>query len=177
MARQLKAMGKKVDKLILFDTAAFEEPGRMSVSKRIGFQIKKRITDFLFLFKEPKGFFDLKKRSFTRKKDKLLVLLKMKHNPDILNDHSSIIKRIVKNNAGILDNYVLPAYPGKIYLFKAKHRYFYVEDPVDFGWKALGNQVETVNVSGHHDNIFVNPRILAEMAEKIQKVLDEKTDN
>jgi amino acid adenylation domain-containing protein len=177
MAQQLKVMGKKVDSLILFDTAAYEEKDNLSSYKKVKLELGKRITDLIFLFKEPKGFFDLKKRSFTRKKDKTLVLLKIKPSPDSLDDHNSNIKRAAKNNVRILNKYDLSPYHGDIYLFKAKNRSFYVEDPSNYGWLPFVNQVRVINVSGHHDNIFIDPKILEEMAEKIQKVLDKKLDS
>jgi amino acid adenylation domain-containing protein len=174
MARQLKSMGKEVSKLILFDTSAFEDPDKLSLLKKIKLQLGKRLVNIAFAFKEPQGFYEQKSRSFNRKRDYVLIKLKLKAEPETQKDHESIIKVVAKNNVKILKKYKLIPYEGDLHLFKVKNRSFYVEDTQYYGWAPLVRQVHVVNVSGHHDNIFKKPEILKEMAEKIQIVLDEK---
>ncbi|MCH6234725.1 non-ribosomal peptide synthetase [Cognataquiflexum rubidum] len=173
MARQLKAMGREVSKLILFDTSAYEDEAKLTWLKKLKLQLGKRIVNLIFAFKEPQGFYEQKRRSFDRKKDQVLIKLNLKARPETQKDQGSIIKVVAKNNIKILKKYKLNQYEGDLHLFKVKNRSFYVEDTKFYGWEPLVNQVHNVHVSGHHDNIFKKPEILREMAEKIQKVLDE----
>jgi len=177
IARQLKAMGKEVSKLILFDTSAYEDPEKLSVAKKIKLELGKRFVNLAFAFKEPQGFYEQKSRSFDRKKDQVLIKLNLKARPETQKDHGSIIKVVAKNNVKILKKYKLNLYDGDLHLFKVKNRSFYVEDTKYYGWASLVNKVHNIHVSGHHDNIFKKPEILKEMAEKIQIVLDEKPDS
>lgn len=173
MARQLKAMGREVSKLILFDTSAYEDEAKLSWLKKLKLQLGKRIVNLGFAFQEPEGFYEQKRRSFERKKDQVLIKLNLKARPETQKDQGSIIKVLASNNVRILKNYKLANYAGDLYLFKAKHRPFYVEDTKYYGWGPLVERIHIVNVSGHHDNIFKKPEILKEMASKIQMVLDE----
>ncbi|WP_194972390.1 non-ribosomal peptide synthetase [Aquiflexum lacus] len=175
MARHLKAMGREVSKLILFDTSAYEDPEKLTVLKKIKLEVGKRLVNLAFAFKEPWGFYEQKSRSFGRKKDLLLIKLNLKAKPETQKDHGSIIKVVAKNNVKILKQYKLNPYKGDLHLFKVKNMSFYVEDTKYYGWAPLVNKVHNVHVSGHHDNIFKKPEILKEMAEKIQLVLDEKS--
>jgi thioesterase domain-containing protein/acyl carrier protein len=175
MARQLKAMGREVSKLILFDTSAYEDSEKLSVLKKIKLELGKRLVNLAFAFKEPQGFYEQKSRSFARKRDFILIKLNLKPKPETQSDHGSIIKVVAKNNVKILKQYKLKPYKGDLHLFKVKNMSFYVEDTKYYGWAPLVNKVHNIHVSGHHDNIFKKPEILKEMAEKIQIVLDEKS--
>jgi thioesterase domain-containing protein/acyl carrier protein len=177
IARQLKAMGREVSKLILFDTSAYEDPEKLSVLKKIKLELGKRIVNLSFAFKEPQGFYQQKRWSFARKRDFVLIKLNLKPKPETQKDHGSIIKVVAQNNAKILKQFKLNPYEGDLHLFKVKNRSFHVEDTKYYGWAPLVNKVHNIHVSGHHDNIFKKPEIIKEMAEKIQKVLDEKSDS
>lgn len=173
MARQLRSMGKKVGTLILFDTSAYDSGEKLSTFDKIKLRSRIILNEINFVLHEPKGYFEKKSRSFQRKRDKVLVKMKIKPDPKFLEDSKSVLNRIAKNNADILMKYSLAPYNGPMYLFRAKTQGFYVEEPKYYGWVPFVEKVNVVHVSGHHDNIFHKPEILKEMAEKIQKVLDE----
>ncbi|WP_113925697.1 non-ribosomal peptide synthetase [Cognataquiflexum aquatile] len=175
MARQLRSMGKQVGKLILFDTSSLDSYEKLSTFDKIKLRSKIILNEINFVLHEPQGYFEKKSRSFQRKRDKLLVKMKLKPDPKYLGDSKSVLNRIAKNNADILNKYRLGPYNGPLHLFRAKTQGFYVEEPKYYGWLPFVEKVHVVHVSGHHDNIFKKPEILKEMAEKIQKVLDEKT--
>ncbi|MCS4436070.1 non-ribosomal peptide synthetase [Aquiflexum gelatinilyticum] len=174
MAKQLRSMGKQVGKLILFDTSAYESDEKLSTFDKIKLRSKIILNEINFVLNEPQGYFEKKLRSFQRKRDKLLVKMKLKPDPKFLVDSTSVLKRVAKNNADILNKYKIGPYNGPLHLFRAKTQGFYVKEPRYYGWVPFVEKVNVVNVSGHHDNIFHKPAILKEMAEKIQKVLDEK---
>ena len=175
MAQQLRSMGKIVGKLVLFDTKAWEYKEKVKITEKAKLRLLKTWLDISFAFHEPKGFLEKKSRSFKRKRDKFLVLLKLKPNPKFLNDSTSVLKRVAKNNADILNKYRLVPYNGPLYLFHAKTTSFYVKEPKFYGWTPFVEKVIVINVSGHHDNIFHDTEILKEMAKKIQQVLDENS--
>jgi len=175
MAQQLHAMGKKVGKLILFDTSSLDSYEKLSTFDKLKLRSKIILNEINFALHEPQGYFEKKSRSFQRKKDKLLVKMKLKPDPKYLSDSKSVLNRIAKNNADILNKYRMGHYNGPLHLFRANTQGFYVEEPKYYGWVPFVEKVHVVHVSGHHDNIFHKAEILREMAEKIQKVLDEKT--
>jgi thioesterase domain-containing protein len=173
MARQLRSMGKKVGKLILFDTSSFDSDQKLSAFDIIKLRSKIILNEINFFLHEPKGYLEKKSRSFKRKRDKIFVKMKLKPDPKYLGDSKSVLNRVAKNNADILTKFRLVPYNGPMYLFRAKTQGFYVEEPKYYGWVPFVEKVNVVHVSGHHDNIFHKPEILKEMAEKIQKVLGE----
>ncbi|MCH6198673.1 amino acid adenylation domain-containing protein [Aquiflexum sp. LQ15W] len=174
MAQQLHAMGRKVGKLILFDTSSLDSYEKLSAFDKLKLRSKIILNEINFVLHEPQGYLEKKTRSYKRKRDKLLVKMKLKPDPKFLDDSRSVLNRVAKNNADILRSYKLVPYHGPMVLFRAKTQGFYVEEPKYYGWVPFVEKVNVVHVSGHHDNLFHKPEILKEMAEKIQKVLDEK---
>jgi amino acid adenylation domain-containing protein len=175
MAKQLRSMGKQVGKLILFDTSVLDSRGKLSLFEKLKLRSKIILNEIRFVLHEPEGYFEKKSRSYQRKRDKLLVKMKLKPDPKFLVDSKSVLNKVAKNNADILNQYSMGPYSGPMYLFRANTQGFYVEEPKYYGWVPFVEKVHVVHVSGHHDNIFHKPEILKEMAEKIQKVLDEKS--
>ncbi|MCL6261365.1 amino acid adenylation domain-containing protein [Aquiflexum sp. TKW24L] len=173
MAKQLLSMGKQVGKLILFDTSAYDSEEKLSLFEKIQLRSKIILNEINFVLHEPQGYLEKKTRSFKRKRDKVLVKLKLKPDSKFLDDSRSVLNRVAKNNADILMRYRLVPYNGSLHLFRAKTQGFYVKEPIYYGWVPFVEKVHVVHVSGHHDNIFHKTEILKEMAEKIQKVLDE----
>jgi thioesterase domain-containing protein/acyl carrier protein len=175
MAQQLRKMGKEVGKLILFDTSTLDSDKKLSTLGKLKLRSNIIINEINFVLHEPQGYFEKKSRSFQRKKDNLLVKMKLKPDPKFLVDSKSVLKRVAKNNADILNQYRMIPYKGHMFLFRAKTQGFYVEEPKYYGWVPFVEKVNVIHVSGHHDNIFHKAEILKEMAEKIQIVLDEKS--
>ncbi|MCH6234724.1 non-ribosomal peptide synthetase [Cognataquiflexum rubidum] len=175
MAKQLQLMGKKVDKLILFDTAATEYKEKLSQVEKIKLRINNFITQVNFAVNEPQAYFEKKTRSLERKIDSIFGKINLKPKLQLVNESTSSLDTITKNNFKILDKYRLVPYNGQVYLFRAKTRLFYVEEPKFYGWVPFVQKVNVVNIGGHHDNIFQKPEILKDMAEKTQKILDEKS--
>jgi thioesterase domain-containing protein len=73
-----------------------------------------------------------------------------------------------------LEKYNLTPYNGPLYLFRAKTRETYHEEPKFYGWTSFVEKVNVIDIGGHHDIIFKRTEVCKEIAEKIQKVLDEK---
>ncbi|WP_373523391.1 amino acid adenylation domain-containing protein, partial [Aquiflexum sp.] len=69
MAKQLQSMGKKVNKLILFDTVAFDYRERHSQFEKIKLRLNIILAKVNFLLNEPEAYLERKKRYFKRKMD------------------------------------------------------------------------------------------------------------
>lgn len=177
MAQQLHSVGKKVDKLILFDTAASEYKEKLSRFEKIKLRVNHFLTQVNFAVSEPQAYLGKKKRSIERKMDGIFGKINKKPKSQFVNESTSSLNTITKNNFKILNKYRLLPYNGAVHLFRAKTRLFYVEEPKFYGWIPFVKKVNVVNIGGYHDNIFQKPEILKDMAEKIQKILDEKSSS
>ena len=175
MAQQLQAMGKKVDKLILFDTIALKYDQKFSQLEKIKVRFNLILVKAKFVLNEPEESFRKKKKSLERIVESIFAKMKLKPKSELINDSKNNLDTVIKNNIKILHKYNQVPYNGTIYFFRAKNRLFYVNDSKFYGWEPFVEKVNLIHISGHHDNIFQKPEILKEMAEKIQKVLDEKS--
>jgi thioesterase domain-containing protein len=92
------------------------------------------------------------------------------------NAWTETIRRLTKNHRRIVDLYRIGKYEGDLILFRVQHRSFFVEEPKYYGWQPFVRKVHLVQVSGHHDSLFIAPEIIQEVALKIQKVLDQSLD-
>jgi len=176
MSRQLNEMGKQVRRLILFDTPYFELDEDLSRGKSLALALGKRWAELIFSFQEPKAFWELKMRSMDRR----VFALKKKMGLDVEvkeeNAWTETIRRLTKNHRRIVDLYRIGKYEGDLILFRVQHRSFFVEEPKYYGWQPFVRKVHVVQVSGHHDSLFIAPEIIQEVAVKIQKVLDQSLD-
>ncbi|SMD41575.1 amino acid adenylation domain-containing protein [Aquiflexum balticum DSM 16537] len=175
MAKQLQSMGKKVGKLILFDTAAYYYRKKHSKFEKIKLVLNIIIAQLNFFLDEPESYLGRKKRAVERKINSLFTKIKLNPNPQIANEATNSLTKVTKNNTTILNKYNLTPYNGPVYLFRAKTREKYVEDPKLYGWTSYVEKVNVINIGGHHDIIFKRPEIVKDIAKKIQKVLDERT--
>ncbi|MCH6198669.1 hypothetical protein MMU07_03690 [Aquiflexum sp. LQ15W] len=95
-----------------------------------------------------------------------------------MNKPTNYLNKVSKNNTYLLNKYKLvPHFYGTLYLLRAKIMETYIEEPKFYGWTSFVEKVKVINIGGHHDIILKKTEILKEIAEKIQKVLDEKSDS
>lgn len=174
MAKQLQSMGKKVDKLILFDTAAYYYKEKHSHFEKFKLRLMIILAHLNFLFNEPKSYIGRKTRALERKINSLFAKMKMKPDQKIVDERSNSLNKVTNNNTSILKKYNLTPYNGPLYLFRAKTREIYHEEPKFYGWTSFVEKVKVIDIGGHHDIIFKRTEVCKEIAEKIQKVLDEK---
>ena len=177
MAKQLQLIGKKVNKLILFDTVAFDYRERHSQFERIKLRSNIILAKINFFLNEPEAYLIRKKRYFKRKMDLMFSKMKSKLNPRFVNTSTSYLDIVSKNNTYLLNQYKIVPYHGILYLFRAKIRETYLEEPKFYGWKSFVEKVNVIDIGGHHHIIFSKNEICKEIAEKIQIVLDEKADS
>ncbi|WP_194972389.1 non-ribosomal peptide synthetase [Aquiflexum lacus] len=176
MAKQLQSMGKKVNKLILFDTAAFDYLEKHSPFEKIKLRLNIILAKVNFLLNEPEAYLKRKKGYLKRKMDLIFSIMKSKLNPQFVKP-TNYLNKVSKNNTYLLNKYKLvPHYHGTLFLLRAKTKETYIEDQKFYGWTSFVEKVKVIDIGGHHDIILKKTEILKEIAEKVQIVLDEKNE-
>lgn len=175
MAKQLKAMGKEVKMLAMFDTYADQSDKNQTLPKRAynyaNYFIKQLIFSFVLLAEDPKRTIEYKAQSVGRrliqlywrlrygKDQKQVGFFGYAHNIDTTNEQAS-------------DNYIITPYDGVIELFRAKKKTFYMEDFEYLGWKPYALKgVNIHEIPGEHNYIFAAPND-KEFARILQDCLD-----
>jgi thioesterase domain-containing protein/acyl carrier protein len=180
MARQMKASGLDIQKVILFDVSAYQEDFEelsswKKMKKEFGYEIQKRYMDIELLVKSPNTLRRLKTSSLERKTrafKRFLGIEKMDGESKLF----SVIEKIRKINHDAMDDYDLAPYNGDIILFKAKIKTFYDADTEYYGWKPYVKEVHTVEMEGDHNSMFEDPELVKLLGRKLQEVLDKETE-
>jgi amino acid adenylation domain-containing protein len=161
MAKQLKAMGKQVNTLAMFDTYAYQsdrtDPLFKKIIYRSAYFVKESLFTLSLLAKNPKRTFEYKSEMVKRRLTQLYWKLKYgkEHKQEGFFGYDNSID---EKNQEAWENYILTPYDGKIELFRAKERTFYMEDFEYLGWRpyALGG-VNIHEMEGEHNYIFAPP--------------------
>jgi thioesterase domain-containing protein len=173
MARQLKAKGKNVIMLAMFDAynASGEnfESKQWKFAKKILRQIPKAVFIVRSLMKYPvetvryqQSILAERLRSFFKLKRDIAV---EKENP--------YSDKIYRKYETAYDNYRLPVYDGAIDVFKVKKRLYFVDDRKYLGWKPYARDgVKVHEISGDHKTFLLSPYD-REFAKILQRRLNE----
>jgi amino acid adenylation domain-containing protein len=169
MARQLKAMGKEISMLGMFDTNVQNvnviDPILKKIMTKLFRQFGKTIFRAHTLLTEPKLTTDYLKLYYKRK----IGLIKEKtgitkaYNPDKL---PAFMLIIIAKLEKAFQKYKLKPLDVKLDLFKAQSRFYYVDDGQFLGWKKYALKgVKTYNVPGDHESMFQSPndKVLADI--------------
>jgi amino acid adenylation domain-containing protein len=176
MAKQLQAMNKEVKVLALFDSYADQTPNAYPAPIRLlnkswNYTCRLLYT-FVLLAKNPVSTFRYKSTMVKRK----LTELSWKLNPIKPKEQVGFFgysHEIDKMNQKAAENYYLTPYNGKIDLFRAKVRTFYMDDPEYLGWKNYALKgVNVHEIPGDHNYIFAPPND-REFAEVLQNCLNQ----
>jgi len=174
MAKQLKAMGKKVSLVAMFDTNLQYPTYQYSLAKKVAVkairQFKKAAYRAYTIFTQPadtlkflKANTALRLQSLNREKVRDISAENL---PDFMQDIAN------KLNAAFY-NYVFKPYHVKIDIFKAGKRLYYIDDPKTLGWKKYAlDGVKVYATPGDHKDMFddKNAEVLADI---FQRRLDE----
>lgn len=176
MAKQLQAIGKEVKVLALFDSyanqSAYAYPRHIRVLKKIRSYIYRFLYTFILLLKNPISTFKYKTRMINMK----LKTFYWKLNYGKFKDQVGFFGYSVEidnMNQKAADNYFLRPYNGKIDLFRAKVRTYYMEEPKYLGWKKYALKgVQVHDIPGDHNYIFAPPND-KEFASVLQNCLNQ----
>ncbi|GAC1420402.1 MAG: amino acid adenylation domain-containing protein [Flavisolibacter sp.] len=175
MAKQFIAEGKEVRRLIMFDTVLQYPTHQYPLFKKI--YIKTIRQFFKAQFRIPLFFTHPIQNlqylsSFYSKRIKLLrgergVLKQyLINSPDYILDIALTLEKA-------FEKYKIEPIHIEIDLFKARTRFYFVDDPLYYGWKAYALKgVQVYTIPGDHNDIFNAPNV-AILASVLQKRLDQ----
>ncbi len=164
MAKQLKAMGKTINMLGIFDTSVDILPKPKSFLNK---SIRKLRDAYVYvkfnlhlLRKDP---VQLIQYRFVNRKYKMKRLLSKYNMIRELAGQEKYLKYSVKINRKYdiaYKNYELTPYNGTIDLFRVAHRMYHLDDPEYFGWKSLALQgMKVRDVPGDHRTFLLSPNV------------------
>jgi amino acid adenylation domain-containing protein len=178
MVKQLKAMGKEVDMLAIFDThiknSAPYDPLTTQVITKVRRQFPKMLFIIESLFRHPKEtiqyqfqFFKNKGRRFAE----MTRLLKEKQSEEESYIHSN---KINEKHDYAYYNYKMTPYDGVIDLFKVRTRLYYLDDPIYLGWKPYALKgIHLHEIWGDHKTFLLPPND-KELAKILSKTLNDR---
>ena len=174
MAKQLKAMGKEIAMLGMFDTYAdnysdYFDPQLRKMTKKIRRQFPKMMFVLRSLLTRP---LDTIAYQAEFVKSKFSKLFGNEHASEILTENDIKIGEIYDY---AYRNYKMTPYDGVIDLFKVKTRLYFLDDLIYLGWKPYAMQgVEVHEIAGDHKTFLFSP-FDKEFGKILQGVMDERT--
>ncbi len=159
MAKQLKAMGKEVLMLSLFDAVAKGEWNGHGTKGGFNKKMKKIGYNISLLMKDPAKTFEYKshvlKMQLGQKKGRLLTAFRNNKTNEIEEGYIPYGSKVYDKSIEAYEKYELQPLDIQVDLFKAKEQMFYLNDPVHYGWDkfALAGVV-CHNIEGNHLTLF-----------------------
>ncbi len=175
MARQLKAMGKEVKLLAMFDTNAQESTVSHSWPSRIGRKVIRQFPKAIWILqsfiRQPAMTANYQWQFLKHHTKKLLGLTGLHTQPQP-EEGFEALNRIIEKHEIAYQNYVMKPYDGVVDLFKAKVRVYFVEDNKFLGWKKYALKgVRVHSVPGDHQMMLLPPNDKV-FARTLQQALD-----
>jgi thioesterase domain-containing protein/acyl carrier protein len=164
MAKQLKAMGKSINMLAIFDTSVDILPKPKSWTLKTFKKLKNAFIYVKFnihlLIKDPVQTLHYR---FINRKYKLMRLLSKFRLIRESSGHEKYLKHSDKINHKhdvAYENYKLTPYNGSVDLFRVTHRMYHLDDPVYFGWKPLALEgLKIHEIPGDHSTFLLSPNV------------------
>lgn len=179
MARQLKAMGREVKMLAMFDTNAEESTRHYSLTDKLGRKAVRQLPKLAWVMrsflKEPAATLRYQREYVASDVKNLLTRTGQtgESNTDAEPNH---MERIIEKHEIAYQNYRLKPYNGTIDLFKALVRHYFVDDPMYLGWKKYAIKgVRVHDVPGDHQQTLLPPND-RHFAQALQWALDNDSD-
>ena len=95
-----------------------------------------------------------------------------KHDEE-LTDIDLNLYKINVNHEVALNNYTLKPFNGKLHLFKAHNRMYFVDELEFLGWKKFAkDEVIVYDIPGDHKTMFLPPHV-KELAAMLQNILND----
>ncbi|MGI4806439.1 MAG: non-ribosomal peptide synthetase, partial [Janthinobacterium lividum] len=174
MAKQFQAMGKKIKILALFDSYASQTelayPKYIRILHKFWNYCCRFFYTFVLMAQNPADTIRYKSETIQRKLTTLYWKLKKQNQQSGFLGYSHKIDEMNKKAA---EAYQITPYNGKIDLFRAKVRTYYMKDPDYLGWKKFALKgVQIHNIPGDHNYIFAPPND-KEFAQVLQECLND----
>jgi amino acid adenylation domain-containing protein len=174
IAQQLKAMGKEVSMLAMFDSYAENLDYYSPKTQRIANKLRRQLPKFSYIvksfFKRPITTIKYQYEWFTRRLNQFTSKVKVE---DMTPEQRHIQEIMWKYERAYL-SYNIQKFDGSIDLFRVSERLYWLEDPETMGWKPyVTEQVNVHPVLGDHKTFLLPPND-KDFAQILQKVLNEK---
>jgi len=170
MKRLLEQAGKKVPFLGIFDTNAGNISNSQSWYRKLPVKIARQAPKLLFV---TRSLIAHPLATLRYQSDFLGRRLGLK--ADMVSQQTGgneVIKKIDEQHLKAFRNYRLTEFNGKVHLFKASQRLYYVDDFKFLGWRRYAHDGVTVHdVPGDHKTMFESPNV-ASFGNSLQQALD-----
>jgi len=170
MEKQMEAMGKQVQMLIMFDTDAEKTEYKdwyYLFPRKVKRNFPLFIASLKSYFQQPALAF---KRQFTNREPNYLSGFSSKKDSK---GFYQLIRKIKDKHLSAFRNYSMEPFNNKVYLFKAKICVHYVDDGQWLGWTKYAAQgVELFEVPGDHLSMLLPPNV-EQFASKLENILDQ----
>jgi amino acid adenylation domain-containing protein len=177
MARQLKAMGKDVKMLAMFDTNAQESDTHVNQTRltRFGRKILRQFPKLIWftrsLVQHPIETLAHQKRYVKRQIQAVLQPDRLSA-PVVADTPLDHMGRIMQKHEIAFQAYTMKPYDGIVDLFKAQFRIYFVDDSKYLGWKKYALKgVRVHDVPGDHEKMLLPPNDKV-FAQALQRALD-----
>lgn len=171
MAQQLRAMGKSVKMLAMFDTNAEPSIRHWSTGARFWWRATRQLPKLRWigasLLKNP-GQTIRYQLAFARSLMQRIGFYETPQQEPGL-EH---LNRIMEKHEIAYENYRFKPYDGVIDLFKAQSRIYFVEDRQSLGWGKYARQVRVHDVPGDHQMMMMPPNDKV-FAQVLQRAMDQ----
>ncbi|MBI5914993.1 MAG: amino acid adenylation domain-containing protein, partial [Bacteroidetes bacterium] len=174
MAKQLKAMGKEVPMVSLFDAVAKYEWAGEGAGSKWKKKLKKTGFNLSLMFKDPAKALEYKshvlKMLFQYQKGRLLMAYRNNQTNEIEEGYLPFGGEVYEKSLEAYEKYELQPLDIQVDLFKAKEQMFYLYDPEHYGWDRFAERGVVVHeIEGNHLTLFDEPH-----GKQVAEVLKER---
>jgi amino acid adenylation domain-containing protein len=161
MVKQLKQMKRPVLLLGMFDTNVLNAENILGWHKKLGRKLMRQFPKFMWIIKSfvdnPAAVLEYQLTSFSRRVRQTFSLGTKPVNPEI-EVYYHLMDKINEKHYNALLKYNLEKYDGKVVMFKAMERPYFVDDFKYLGWQKYALQgVDVYDIPGDHLTMFAEP--------------------
>ncbi len=178
MAKQLKAMGREVNMLAIFDTNADHSTQFDDWTLKMSKKFKRQFPKFKFILrsfkKNPAETMSYQIGFLKNKFIHLLIRAGIIKKMDTKEEHLDYADKINYKHDIAFEKYKLEPYNGSIDLFRVKSRMYFLDDPVYLGWKPYALQgINIHEISGDHKTFLLAPNV-NELSRILGQIIDQR---
>jgi thioesterase domain-containing protein len=164
MAKQLKASGREVNMLAIFDTNADHSTHFDDWALKMSKKFKRQLPKFKFILKSlgkhPAETLSYQFNFLKSRCIRLIANAGLLKKTYVEEEHLDFADKINHKHDIAFEKYKLEPYNGSIDLFRVKSRMYFLDDPVYLGWKPYALQgIEIHEISGDHKTFLLPPNV------------------
>jgi amino acid adenylation domain-containing protein len=174
--RQLENQGKIVKMIGIFDTDADNLFYKKGIQEKLFKKVLRQIPKSLFILRtlmlHPSEMLAYQKTVLRRNLKKRAIKIGAIKKTE-LKGFDAQMQKVNENHFAALQKYAIQPFKGKLHLFKAKVRIYFVDDFKYLGWlKFAPDGVIAHEIPGDHKTMFLDPNV-KDLARELQKALDD----